>query len=309
MKRLITFLFSTALVGVIATPAFAQDSPRFTEDEKFLEEWNAFLEEEKNNAKQDQVSVDLNFNLTDKAEEEEDFIYFKPKSNANENTPGVKVNAPQTDVGSFTPRQTTLSTDLQNIVLPGDAWLLSTFTPRNAAAHLKVGIGSRSTGFGEQTTSLFDISVESVVSSIQPNTFGTVNTLQLGDALRRQIYNFGVNVGYSGFQVGASIQGEEGAFFDGISGYDVGVAYQRDSWSTKLLVGEYRFGNNYMLGLNDPLLNDRFFAVEFGATYNLSPWFKVVGTYRLYEDANLMVFNLDSVNTSQMFFLGTNVSF
>ena len=307
MKRLTTYLFAAALSGLAATPAFADDAPRFT-DEGFLDEWNAFLEEEKNSAKQDQVSVDLDFNLTEE-EGEQDFVFFKTKDDEDEPKQGVQVTTSDPDVTAFTPRATSLSEGLGNIVLPGDSWLLNSFTPRYADAHLNLGLGTRSAEFGSETLPLFDISVASSVGSQEVDTFGAYNNILLTEALRRQVYNFGVNVGYSGFNLGATIHGEEGAYFDGISGYDVGVSYNQPTWSTSVLLGQYRIGNNALLGLNDPLLNTRFFAVEFGASYNISPWFKIVGTYRLYEDANLAVFDPNSVATNQMFFLGTNVSF
>lgn len=289
MKTLLKYLSLTVLAAFLASPALAEDSPRFSADD-FLKEWNVFLDEEEKSAKADQKDTG--------------FLYFKTDMAP---TGTLKLQDQTAAPVPFTPRKTMLTGNLENVVLPGETWLLNTFTPRFAGAEFSFGFGKENGD--ENAGPKFDISLSSQVSSKQTNIFGAVNNDFVLEALNRQIYDFGLDVGYSGFTLGASLRGEEGAYFDGISGYDIGLSYNRPTWSTSLLVGGYRQGNNIMFGLNNGIYNDMFFAVELGAAYKLAPWFKFVGSFRYYQDANLLLLNPDGGFTNRMFYLGTKLRF
>ncbi|MEE8258797.1 MAG: hypothetical protein V3R20_03810 [Sphingomonadales bacterium] len=289
MKAPLKYISLAALAAFVAFPAQAEDSPRFSAED-FLKEWNVFLDEETKSSETDKVKSD--------------FIFFNTDSlPAN----AINLNGQNEKQNPFTPRKSSLSSSLENIVLPGETWLLNTFTPRFAGAVVSFGIGSG--GLDLEATSKVDISFTSQISSRQVNVFGAVNNAYILEAVNRQVYDVGLNVGYANFNLGASLRGEEGAYYDGISGYDVGLSYNRPRWSTSILLGEYRQVNNRLLGLNSGFYDERFFALEFGAAYNLAPWFKFVGSFRFYEDANRLLMNPNGITTSQMFYLGTKLKF
>lgn len=310
MKAPLKYISLAALAATLSFPAMAQDvpeedTPRFSTDD-FLEEWSLFLNEDEGNSIDDEGPVNLEGRDEDE-EKKDGFIYFDTDSlSATASTPLTLQNQNKT-IAPFTPRKTSLGNSMENLSLPGESWLVDTFTPRYVG--MEVDFGTSSGGQDEETKSKFDFSLSSQVSSRQTNIFGAVNNDYVLEALSRQVYDVGLNVGYKGFGLGASIRGEESAFFDGISGYDVGVSYSRSTWSTSLMVGEYRQGSNLLLGTNNNLFDERFFAVEFGAAYNLAPWFQFVGTFRYYEDANLILLDPGAVSTTQMFYLGTKLNF
>jgi len=305
MKAPLTYISLAALAAMFATPALADDAPYFSDDD-FLEEWSVFLNEEKDeNSAAEEGRVNLDPSAEKKTDSE--FVYFKLDNlSSTAATPLTLKNQDET-TAPFTPRKTSLSNNLENIVLPGENWFLNTFTPRYVGADVTFGTATEAAGGNND--SKFDFSLSSQVSSRQTNIFGAVNNDYVLEALNRQIYDVGLNLGYSGFNLAASLRGEEGAYYSGISGYDVGLSYSRPTWSTSLLVGEYRLGNNMLLGLSNGLYDDRYFAVEFGAAYKMAPWFQFVGSFRYYQDANMILLDPSGVSTNSMFYLGTKLKF
>lgn len=305
LKRALTYVSSFALAVAAAFPSLADEAPRFS-TEGFLSEWKAFLEDEEKAARKEQDAGNLNFNLGPSEDRSSDFIVFKKPEKDEEENSSLQVSTSVFRSSSFTPSASVVSGELENTLLPGDSWLLNSFTPRYPTAHLRVGLTPGGEGADE---SKFDITLNTQVVTSPTETFGPDGTGYLTESLPRRSYNVGMNVGYSGFRVGANLRGEEGAYFDGISGYDVGISYNRPSWSTSLMFSEYRQSNTYLLGLNDPLSGDTFFALEFGAAYRLNPWLKFVGAVRYYEDPNMLLLDPDALTISHLFYLGTNVNF
>jgi len=304
MKALLTYISLAALAAMFASPALAADAPYFSDDD-FLEEWSVFLNEEKDNSAEEEGPVKLDPAVEEGKDSE--FVYFNMENLSSTSATPLTLQNQDKTTAPFTPRKSSLSNNIENIVLPSENWLLNTFTPRYVGAD--VSFGATTEAAGGKTDSKFDFSLSSQVTSRQTNIFGAVNNDYVLEALNRQIYDVGLNLGYSGFSLAASLRGEEGAYFDGIAGYDVGLSYSRPTWSTSLLFGEYRQGNNMLLGLGDGFYNDRFFAVEFGASYKMAPWFQLVGSIRYYEDANLILLDPNAVSTSSMFYLGTRLKF
>lgn len=306
MKAPLKYVGLATLAAFVASSALADDSPRFSSDD-FLEEWSVFLNEEEENSAEDEGRVNLDVPEAEKEEKKTGFIYFNTEGLSVAATAPLSLQNRNAATAQFTPRKTSLSTNLENIVLPGENWLLNSFTPRYAGAALSINTASDSPD-GEND-SKFDFSLSTQVTSQQINIFGAVNNDYVLEALNRQVYDVGVNFGYSGFNLAASLRGEEGAYFKGIAGYDIGFSYSRPTWSTSLLVGEYRQGNNLLLGPSNGLYDDRFFAVEFGAAYKMAPWFQFVGSFRYYEDANLILLDPTAISTTRMFYLGTKLNF
>lgn len=306
MKAPLKYIGLAVLAAVIASPARADDTPRFSADD-FLKEWTVFLNEEEENSAKDTGRVNLNAPETEKKGKEAGFIYFNTEGLSVAATTPLSLQNQNEATAQFTPRKTSLSTNLENIVLPSESWLLNSFTPRYVGTALS--FSTASDGSDGENDSKFDFSLSSQVTSRQTNIFGAVNNDYVLEALNRQVYDVGVTVGYSGFSLAASLRGEDGAYFKGIAGYDIGFSYNRPTWSTSLLVGEYRQGNNLLLGLSNGLYDDRFFAVEFGAAYKMAPWFQFVGSFRYYEDANLILLDPTAISTTRMFYLGTKLNF
>ena len=292
MKAPLKYFSLAVLAAFVAFPAQAQDDPPRFSSEDFLEEWNVFLDEERKLSETDKVDPD--------------FIFFNTDSLPSDT---FNLNGTGEDTSLFTPRKSSLTSGLEDIVLPGQSWLLSTFTPRFSGTVVNFGLGATDS-LDEEALPKFDVSFTSQLSNRQTNVFGAVNNAYALEALSRQVYDVGLNVGYSNFNLGASFRGEDGAYYDGISGYDVGVSYNRPTWSTSLLLGEYRQITSPLLGLDTDFYDEMFFALEFGAAYNLAPWLKFVGTFRFYEDANRLLMNPNAdITTSQMFYLGTKLKF
>ncbi|HXV74358.1 MAG TPA: hypothetical protein VD713_06480 [Sphingomonadales bacterium] len=307
-KRVLTYVFAVVsavvLGAAVAAPAFANDAPRFSA-EGFLEEWKAFLEDETKAAKKDQVPGNLDFNIGGTAQKSDsEFLFFKKPEANGEAKPSLTLSTSAPEESAFTPSSAFLAPELQKVVAPGELWLLSAFTPRYAATQISLGLApGQGLVSGE---SKFDLSLTAGVVRADR---GPLAGAQLYEALPRQAYSVGASVGYAGFRLGANVRAEQGAYYDGFGGYDVGISYSEHTWSTSLMFSEYRQGNTYLLGAGDPLIGQSYFALEFGAAYNLNPWLKFVGSFRWYEDAQLFWLDPNGLNTTRLFYLGTNVNF
>lgn len=310
MKKLGIYITIGLGAALLASPSYAQedDEPLRFSSEDFLDEYNLFLGEAAEDAKASEVDLKLNLDSKE-SEDDQDFIYFKKNANSDDSSISLSLAPVGTTQSTFTPRKTILTGNLEKVVLPsGDALSLTSFTPRYTSADVSFTLGADKTN--PDGNSGFQISLASQFSRGNANVFGAVNNDFVQEALSSQIYDLGLSVGYSDFNVGASVRGEESAFYRGITGYDVGLSYQRPTWSTSILFGEYRQNGNYITaGLNSPYLDTRFFAVELGAAYHLAPWVRFVGSFRMYEDPGLFIIEGEKIGISQMFYLGTRVNF
>ncbi len=298
-------------VAFWASPALAEEdgdnSLRFSADD-FINEYNLYLGSNTAKEKDKSITVDLKVNFDD-TDLGKDFVYFKKEGPNDGPSTSLSLMPSGTIQTTFGPRNTKLTGPLESLTMPsGEGLALSTFTPRYTGADVSFSIGQKSDGLNSKQG--VSISLSSQITQRSANVFSGVNNIYADEALKTQIYDVGVNVGYSNFFLGASVRGEEGAFYDGISGYDVGLSYERPTWSTSILFGEYRQDSNLITtSLNSPYLDTRFFAMEFGAAYKLAPWFRFVGSFRMYEDPDLFLFDNDRVAISRMFYLGTRVNF
>lgn len=204
---------------------------------------------------------------------------------------------------SFTPRAGVAG--IQRGLAPGEAWLLSSFTPRSANAHLSLSYGSET---AEDARNRLDIELSSSINVVPVDIPGVVNNASLLEAFARQEYNLGLKIGYQGFNLGASLKREYGEFSDGYEGFDVGLSYRAKSWSTSLSVGEYRRTYDNILGeVSDP--DNSYTAFELGASYNLSRAFRLTGGFRHFEYGADFALEQEGVARSQIFYLGTRLNF
>jgi len=119
-------------------------------------------------------------------------------------------------------------------------------------------------------------------------------------------YNFGVTVGYSGFNLDASMMRQESLFERDISGYGVGFSYQATSWAARLSLNEYKEGAD-LYGLENEARN--IISVELGASYRLSSNLGLQGGVRYYDYGSRMMLHPEAGEKSQMVFLGGKLSF
>lgn len=258
------------------------------------------------------LSVDLRSSVQNAAEIREQnsgFLYFRESKDTERDGPALTLNLGTTRSDSFTPRfgaaPAGASEGIESFLAPGEAWLLSTFTPRYANGHVSLTYGR---GDEESARKALGIELSSSVRVRQMDMPGVAASPSLADALARQQYNVRLNVGYLGFSLGASLRSEMGEFSDGFKGYDVGLSYRGASWSTSLSVGEYSRRYSHVFSDTEDLENN-YYAFELGASYSFSRAFSLTGGFRHFEYGSSNLLDADGAPRSQIFYLGTRLNF
>lgn len=90
----------------------------------------------------------------------------------------------------------------------------------------------------------------------------------------------GFNIGYGGLTVAASYLRGSGPLASGYESYDVGVVYEWSSWATSIAVGGYFADPEQIVSALDV---DRMYSVEIGASYAISPSFRVLGRLQFFD--------------------------
>lgn len=150
----------------------------------------------------------------------------------------------------------------------------------------------------------FEIAVQSAYRlSMQgiPATTGFGNS---GLAERR--YNVGLSLGYSGFNLDASVIRQTSVFEPELTGFDVGFSYEASSWSARLSLSEYQEGAD-LYGIENEARN--IISVELGASYRLSERIGLLGGVRYYDYGSRLLLNPEEGEKSQMIFLGGRLKF
>lgn len=161
----------------------------------------------------------------------------------------------------------------------------------------------------------------SVVSGLQVSLFSNPLTvsgvtpiaLDTGDVSDDQAYNLGLNLGISRFQLGAAVSRFAGSDYEfGATGLDVDLRYLGDSWQTKLALSGVSSSEAgaATLGRGLGLVHDQSFAVEWGASYLLTPSLSLGGSLRFsgFKDGDIFGTG-DTTATDSAVFLGTNIKF
>lgn len=243
------------------------------------------------------ADADLSFN--DKAgsgKRESGFLYFK-----TDTAPAADRADGDENLSEFTPR----AGAVEGLSAPDpvtDSLLFTGFTPRHLATSLSFNYGDD--GEAEREEGI-NVTLSSRISTQDTLPGEALGGTYLNGMLPYQAYNLGLNIGYQGFNLGATVRNEESPFLSGIRGYDVGLSYSWSSFSTSLLLGEYSRQRN-LLSLAD---NSSFYALEFGASYRLSRAFRVRGGFRYITFEDEMIANPLLQPNSQLFYLGTNLNF
>lgn len=237
------------------------------------------------------------------------FLYFRESAAAEDEGPDLTLNLSTAGNPTFTPRSGVAlagaNEGIDGFLMPGEDWLLSTFTPRYADAHVSLTYGRNDL---EGTRKALGIELSSSLRMRQLDMPGVAASPSLSAALSRQQYNVGLNVGYLGFNLGASLKSEMGEFSDGFRGYDVGLSYRGSSWSTSLSVGEYSRRYSHVFSDTEDL-EDNYYAFELGASYSFSRAFSLTGGFRHFEYGQSNLLDAEASPRSQIFYLGTRLSF
>lgn len=305
-----------ALMVVAATaqtaPALAEDSDSVRFDAKgFLKKFDNFVSQSEarqklaNRPGDIDVTLDFSFN-GEGPEKEPGFLYLKtPSSSAA--TDNYRLN--NESVTRFTPNAGALPRSGDVLITPGETSFVTSFTPRVADAHLQLHYETASDQTGEGRSRPLDIALSSRLQVRPVDVIGSVSNPLMSAAFDRRAYDVGLNVGYWGFNLGASLRREVGGLTDGYEGYDVGLSYSGARWSTSLAVGEYRRDfTSIVSGTN--LLDDEFYALEFGASYRIGPRLRLTGGLRWFEyGRNFGIDPSAAPPRSQLFYLGTKLNF
>lgn len=181
------------------------------------------------------------------------------------------------------------------------------FTPRYAGSEITLfsGADDPSSIVSGLEVSLFTKPL--TVSGLTPIALDT------GDVSDDQAYNLGLNVGISRFQLGAAVSRFAGSDYEfGATGLDVDLRYLGDSWQTNLAVSGVSSSDSATgtLGRGLGLVHDQSFAVEWGASYLLTPRLSLGGSLRFSGFKDDAVFGTgDVAATDSAVFLGTNIKF
>lgn len=147
--------------------------------------------------------------------------------------------------------------------------------------------------------SQFLIEPSSVVSSLSDGSgFDQINN--------RQVYNLSFGVGYGGFKLDASYSREKMLYDAGLKGFDIGLGFTGSNWGADVKIGEYKREHDKLFASPEDYYNT-IYALEIGAAYQLYSNIRFTGRFTYYAYGQNR--ELDKLQNSQVFFLGTNVNF
>ena len=294
--------------GTIACLSLAPYSSVFaqaTPDVSFENSDPVTLENSISDDKELDAQLDLSFN-GNSAEAEPGYLYFNqtPTTVASFNaSPSEILSITPKPEETFTPHFGEAVAGVEALTVLGDDWLRNSFTPRQADAHLSFGYKP-----GDEEGTKLGIGLSSSVQVEEVGMPGVVNNPSLNSAMNRQTYRLGLNIGYSGFNIGATIREDQSVYADTTSGYGVGLSYTGASWTTSLNVGEYsRKYKNLFTSFGDSKAN--FQTVEIGASYRLNRTFSFSGGMRYLSFDAKNDYSLFDRPEAQVFYLGTNFNF
>lgn len=120
--------------------------------------------------------------------------------------------------------------------------------------------------------------------------------------------NVGLELRLANFRFDAGVSRRESAFDDLYYGVDLGLRYTAKSWRTSLqITGQQAERKSGFIDLSGT--HDRFFAVEFGAAYDLTPSWSLTGGLRYTGFKDRFDFGLDDGTIDGRVFMGTALTF
>ncbi|MEO0412895.1 MAG: hypothetical protein AAF221_13765 [Pseudomonadota bacterium] len=182
---------------------------------------------------------------------------------------------------------------------------LGLFTPRSTGSELSLIAPGPDAAEGGDTFGLSLVSRPITVSGVSP----AAAFLESDD--NDLAYNLGVNLDFARFQVGAALTRMNDTDYEfGITGLGVDMRYLGEGWETSLaLTGSQATELGLTsLGRSLGMVHDQSYAVEWGASYLLTPRLSLGGSLRLSGFKDEAIFG-DVSTTDSAIFLGTNLKF
>ncbi|WP_417456382.1 porin [Kordiimonas sp.] len=296
MKYALKHSIAALMVCGISVASAAEDKARF-EATGFMQSLDLFVAEQiaklRGNHKTDKGEAikDLELSLRDTSgKDDSGFLYLRDRSASISGTLGAP--------GNLNDRP-----DFSSLLAP-DGTVRGSYGQDLFGANSRMGITFGGDPNGVPSDRGFELSLESNYRlSLQglsaTNGFGSTDQAE-------RHYNLGFSVGYSGFNVDASVMRQESLFEREISGYGVGFSYQATSWTARLSLSEYKEGAD-LYGIENEARN--IISVELGASYRLTDNVGLKGGVRYYDYGSRMMLDPEAGEKSQMVFLGGRLKF
>lgn len=297
------------------------DDKRFNK-KNILDELNLFQSYQKDKSKDNKTTVQLDdkplphlseitlaFNGR-KQQKEDGFLYFsEEKSDAAEAANSL---APRKSLSlqsrSLTAVDTMAVTSAPALLsVPSSDLMMDVANSKVAGGMVSLNYGIREHEAGDTDHVGLDLGMK---SSIQIQPVETLSAASSGNdfGLTTTAYDLDFNIGYAGFNLAAAVRRQEGYLSNGTSGYDLGVAYMGQNFSTSLMLGEHSRNDLGLLAASPSDASDRFQSVRIGASYYIGSSFSLSGGIRYEEYSDRLRLRGYGSNRS-MFYLGTSLRF
>lgn len=136
---------------------------------------------------------------------------------------------------------------------------------------------------------------------------GRWQSVPLAPLFGQNSYNVGLNVGYSGFTLGAALSREVNGFDIALQGIDLGFGYHGERWFANIQAGDYRGDRNPLFfGLYGE--RDRQ-VLQLGAGYSFWPNLSLSGRFRYFDYSNPFFPGLGGLSQEHVFTLDTKLNF
>ena len=128
----------------------------------------------------------------------------------------------------------------------------------------------------------------------------------VGDGLEVRDINLGLRVGYSGFNIDATLLTHDSAFAQDGTGFEAGLSYETGGFAARLSARQYREGLD-LLGFENEFR--KFVSFELGARYKLNDDLGFTGGVRLFRADDHWMTDPALGEGSQMIYLGGSLRF
>ena len=293
---LMAVLLASASTVATGSVAAAEEKTRF-ESSGFMQSLDLFITEQvaklrgTQSGNKDGSIKDLELSLRDgSAQKDGTFLYLRDRS------------APTVTVGSLNaPGNLTDRPDFSSLLAPNGA-VRGSYGQDMFGSNTRLGVSfGGDDARGERG---FEIALESNYR-MSMQGLSAATGYSSSDLAEHQ-YNLGLSVGYSGFNLDASLLRQQSLFEKDLSGYGVGFSYQAASWSARLSLNEYREGAD-LYGIENEARN--IISVELGANYRLTDALGLSGGVRYYDYGSRIMLDPAAGEKSQMIFLGGRLKF
>ena len=291
MKRACKYALVALMISASPTAVLAEEKTRF-ESSGFLQSLDLFIAEQMVKLRGTQQATkpgstkDLELSLREASETKDTgFFYLRDEGPKGSTAPSLSERP-----------------DFSSLLAP-DGTVRGSYGQDLFGTNARVGVS-----FGADKNDLNDRGFEIALQSayrLSMQGLPAANAFNNSDLAERQ-YNLGLTVGYSGFNLDASVMRQTSVFDGDTSGYDVGFSYQAPSWSARLSLSEYQEGAD-LYGLENEARN--IISVELGASYRLTNTLGLKGGVRYYDYGNRLMLDPAAGEKSQMIFLGGRLKF